>query len=208
LRGSEIPKEKREEFLDKLLEVEESAWPEELRADREKFKSRLEVFPEGVVAVFAGEKILGFSTAQIVDYDPDFYGTWNEITDNGAIKKTHNPQGDSLYVVSVATRKDAQGKGIGGKLVEAQKELVKKKGLARLFLGARIPGYAAYCRENGDISVEEYIELKNEKGEPLDPEIRFYKRHGLLPKKVIPNFEPDEASRDFGVVMVWENKKD
>lgn len=195
----------KEQFLNEVVEVEKNSWPPELQAPREKFASRLNLFPEGFFVVRIDEKIKGVSTSQITTYDSSSLKTWDEITDNGTIKQTHIPSGDSLYVVSVGVGAESQGKGVGGMLVESQIDLAKKLGLKRLFLGARAPGYDAYCKDNGEISMEEYLELKNDKGEPVDPEVRFYERQGLYPVKIIPNFEPDLQSRDYGVVMVWEN---
>lgn len=200
-----IPDGSKEQFLNDVVEVEKNSWPPELQAPREKFESRLNLFPEGFFVVKIDGKIKGVSTSQVTTYDSSSTRTWDEITDNGTIKQTHNPSGDSLYVVSVGVGAESQGKGIGGMLVKSQIDLVKKLGLKRLFLGARAPGYDAYCKKNGEISMEEYLELKNDKGEAVDPEVRFYERQGLQPAKIIPNFEPDLQSRDYGVVMVWEN---
>lgn len=200
-----ISVDKRDEFLDEVMDVEKSAWPPELQASREKFESRAEVFPQGFIMVEVDGKIKGFTTSEITTYDLSKDKTWNEITDNGMLKQTHNPLGDSLYVASVGVSSDTQGKGIGGKLVEAQIELVKQLGLKRLFLGARISGYDQYCRNNGDIQVDAYLKLRDGENESIDPEIRFYERQGLKPMKIVPNFEPDSSSRDYGIVMVWEN---
>jgi|SRR3989344_4347386 len=195
----------KDDFLEQVMEVERSAWPPELQASRAKFESRLNIFPQGFFVVRLDGKIKGVTTSQTTAYDESSTHTWDEITDNGMIEKTHNLHGDALYVVSVGVGTDMQGRGVGGKLVQSQLELAKKLGLKYLFLGARAPGYDAYCKEHGDVSIEEYLKLKKENGDTLDPEIRFYQRQGLKPAKIIPNFEPDPQSRDFGVVMVWEN---
>jgi len=194
-----------ESFLEEVMEVEKSAWPPELQASKEKFASRLNVFPEGFLVVKVNGKIKGVTTSLITTYNQSTGQTWREVTDNGMIKKTHDPSGDSLYVVSVGVSSDLQGQGIGGKLVQSQLELAKKLGLKYLYLGARIPGFDAYCKQYGTISPEEYLKIKNEKGETYDPEIRFYERQGLRAVKIISNFEPDAQSRDFGVVMLWKN---
>ncbi len=204
-RVTDIPVDQREKCLDEIMEVEKSAWPPELQGERSKFESRMQVFPEGIVLAMIDGEVKGFSTSQITTYDPDINKTWDEITDNGTLVNTHNPSGDSLYVASVAVGADAQGNGLGAKLVKSQEEFAAKMGLMRLYLGARIPGYDEYCKENGEISVDDYLALENGNGEPLDPEIRFYQRQGLYPAKVIPNFEPDGPSRDYGVVLVWKN---
>lgn len=204
--ASRVIPENTESFLEEVVDVERRTWPPELQASKEKFASRLKVFPEGFVVARSKERAVGVSTSQIVVYDPSKSPTWDELTDNGFIAKTHDPKGDALYVASVGVAGDSQGMGVGGKLVEAQKELAKRLGLKYLFLGARIPGYDAYCKEHGEITAQDYLDLKNEKGEPVDPEIRFYSRQGLRPAKLIPDFEPDDQSRGYGVTMVWTNE--
>ncbi|EKD64637.1 MAG: hypothetical protein ACD_50C00333G0008 [uncultured bacterium] len=194
-----------DEFFDDIVRVEKESWPPELQASKEKFVSRLQTFGKGFFVARVDGRIKGITTSQIVSY-PSEGKTWNEITDNGFIKKTHNPSGNALYVVSIGVARDVQGMGLGSLLLGAQKEITKELGLSYLFLGARIPRYDGYCREHGEISVEEYLKLKNDKNEPFDPEIRFYMRNGLEPKKIITHFEPDRESRDYGAVMVWENK--
>jgi|SRR3989338_10649262 len=195
----------KDDFLEQVMEVERSAWPPELQASKQKFESRFNIFSQGFFVVRLDGKIKGVATSQITTYDETSSHTWDEITDNGMIGKTHNPQGNALYVVSVGVGADVQGRGVGGKLVQSQLELAKKLGLKYLFLGARAPGYDAYCKKNGETSMEEYLKLKDDDGETWDPEIRFYERQGLHPAKIIPNFEPDVQSRDYGVVMLWEN---
>lgn len=195
----------KEKLLDEVIKVERSAWPPELQATKEKFASRLHIFPDGFFVARVSGKIQGVTTSQIVTYDPNASKTWDEITDRGMIAKTHDPKGDALYVVSVGVAKDAQGNHVGSKIVEAQKELVSNLGLKYLYLGARIPGYNNYCKEHGEINIGDYLKLKDSDGEALDPEIRFYNRCGLEVKKIISEFEPDVDSRNYGIVMVWEN---
>lgn len=195
-----------ERFFDELTEVEKNAWPPQLQASREKFIARFETFPEGFFVARVAGRIKGFTTSQI-NHCPSEFLTWDEITDRGFIKKTHNPTGNALYVVSLGVTKDMQGKGLGSLLLEAQKQLAMKLGLRYLFLGARIPGYDKYCKTNGETSIEDYLKIKNENSESIDPEVRFYERKGLKIVKIVPNFEPDPESRNYGVVMVWETPK-
>lgn len=203
--ATSVPEGKKKDFLNEVVEVEKSVWPSELRATREKFESRATLFPQGFIVAELDGKIKGLTTSEITTYDLSTDKTWNEITDNGTLKATHNSLKDSLYVVSVGVSPDSQGMGIGGRLVRSQIDLAKQLGLKRVFLGARVPGYNQYCKKNGEISVEDYLKLKNEEGEAIDPEIRFYQRQGLNPVKIVANFESDASSRNYGVVMVWEN---
>ncbi len=206
VRATDIPLDQKEGFLDGVMAVEQAAWPEELQASRAKFEKRFDLFPEGFVVAEKDGKIVGVSTAEITNYEASVHKTWDEITDNGMIEGTHNPTGEGLYVVSVGVSPDAQGDGVGGKLVQAQKELTERLGLKYLYLGARMPGYNEYCETHGEIPAQEYLELGGEDHRRFDPEIRFYEKQGLEWMKLIPNFEPDEQSKDFGVVMMWQNR--
>lgn len=202
-----ISANERDNFLEEVINVEKSAWPPELQASKEKFSSRLKIFPDGFFVARVDGKIKGVTTSLITTYSPKITRTWDEITDNGMFNKTHDFSGNALYVASVGVSADTQGQGIGGKLIQSQIELAKRLGLKYLYLGARIPGFDSYCKQNGDISPEEYLKIKNEEGNTYDPEIRFYERQGLHVAKIIPNFEPDIQSRNFGIIMLWKNSQ-
>ena len=197
------------EFLSQVVRVEEEAWPEEIRAIRDKFVLRLQTFPQGFLAIFIDGRMAGVSTSEIIQYDSgNVPTTWEVITDNGYITKTHKKDGNALYIVSLGVSGWAQGKGLGSKLIEAQKELVKKLNLSFLVLGARLPGYRGFHHKNPDISAEDYLMMKNEKGEPQDPEIRFYERNGLRPVRLVKNYMKDDPeSENYGVVMAWKNNE-
>jgi len=191
------------EEIDKVAELEKEIWPEGTRASKEKFQSRFEVFPQGFFVAYKDGKLIGASTSEIINYDSENPPTsWEEITDNGWIKRTHDENGNALYVVSVGAVSRSGG---GSALISAQKDLVKKLGLDFLVLGARIPGYDKYCREKGEINIKEYVKLKRSDGELLDPELRFYTRNGLKLNKIMPNYmEDDKESRNYGAIMVWK----
>lgn len=193
-------------LLDEVMRVEREAWPAEWQATRDKFEARLEVFPEGFFLASINGKLVGVSTSEIVQFNPQQPPeTWDEITDNGYIRKTHNSQGNALYVVSLGVSKDFQGQGIGRQLMNEQKELTKKLKLKFLFLGARIPKFAQFHKAHPQVTAEEYVNKEESPGRKLDPEIRFYESCGLKIVKVMPAYGPDPASEDFGIIMVWEN---
>ena len=196
------------EELDLVAELENKIWPEGTRASKEMFESRFNLFPQGFFVVYKGSEIIGVSTSEIINYSPkNPPSSWEGITDNGWIKKNHNPQGNALYVVSVGAVSRSGG---GSALVQAQKELAKQLNLEYLILGARIPGYAAYCKEHQDILIQEYVKLTKSitegKTELLDSELRFYTRNGLILESIKPNYMEDDAeSRNYGAIMVWKN---
>jgi len=198
----EIRRVKKSELND-VIRVENEAWPEEIRAHLEKFESRISIFSQGFLAAYSNGTMAGVSTSQIIDYPNMDLTSWEKITDNGFITRSHNPKGNAIYVVSLGISNKYQGRGLGSKLIEAQKQLVNRLGLQFLVLGARIPMY----HKHNTIPIHDYLKLKNEKGEPLDKELRFYLRTGLNIDRVVPNYmEDDPESLNYGVVMVWQNK--
>lgn len=198
-----VVKNARPEDLDKVVELENQIWPEGTRASREKFEKRLELFRDGFFIVYKNGEIIGVSTSEIFNYNPQNPPkSWELVTDNGFIERTHNPKGNALYVVSVGALSRSGG---GSALVQAQKKLVQKLNLEFLVLGARIPGYDAYCQENAEIPIEEYVQLRRGEG-LMDSELRFYTRNGLSLDKIMPNYmEDDKESRNYGAIMVWKN---
>lgn len=203
--------------LEALLKLEEIAWEEGSRADKETYILRLETFPEGI---FIGERdgeIEGVAVTQIIsseELEEEF--TWESITDGGKIKGTHNPHGDVVYGVNLSVKPD----GIGNKVISAIMESIAMMAIERNLkwgvLGGRLPGLRKYLKKKGykieemsesekDKVAMEYMSGCTEHGRPLDPEIAIYKRSGLKPIRPIRNYFPDHASLDYGVLLVWEN---
>ena len=90
----------REKDLDDVITLENKVWPPGTRSPREKFESRLRIFPEGFFLAYKEGSLIGVSTSQIIKYDGSTIDSWEKITDFGWIR-THNPMGNALYVVSL-----------------------------------------------------------------------------------------------------------
>src|SRR3989338_2682867 len=155
--------------LDKVIELENKIWPEGTRAPKEKFESRLRIFPVGFFIAIKEGDVVGVSTSEVINYDSrNPPGSWEAITDNGWIKKTHKPGGNALYVVSIGAISRSGG---GSSLLEAQRNLCRRLNLNYMILGARIPGYDSYCRTNGETGINNYVKLTMQNGKSFDPEL-------------------------------------
>lgn len=191
------------EDLPSIVLLESQVWPEGTRAPREKFEKRLSLFPEGFFIACKGSKLIGASTSQIIDYKKG--GTlksWEAVTDNGYIEKTHNRTSNALYIVSLGALSRSGG---GSALLAAQKALARRLGLSLLVLGARIPGYNRYCTSVKEIPIHDYVALLRTDNQPHDDELRFYIRNGLKLDKIIPRYMEDDAeSRNYGAIMCWD----
>lgn len=197
-----------ENLFSEIMRVEREAWPKEIRASLKSLQSRAETFAQGFLLGFVDNKLWGVSTAEIIDFDPANPCTsWEKITDNGLIKKTHKPRGNALYVISVGVSRQATRRGIGSALLAEQKNVGQRFSLRWLVLGSRVPGFACWHQQHQDSSLKDYLKQTNKNGESLDPLIRFYGRAGLKIIKLVPNYmEDDPESENFGVIMALQIK--
>lgn len=184
-------------LLNGLIHLENETWPEGTRASREAFESRINIFPEGVYFYQEHGDFWGLSTSLITDIsDPNSIRTWEEITDYGFIT-SHNPNGNTLYTVSVGVSPRFQGKWVGKNLVEYQIALAQKLGLQYMVLGSRVPEFHKF-----DWTIDEYLSSRNQDWKSIDSLVRFYQWCGLEIGKIKENYmEDDKESRNYGVIM-------
>ncbi|MBI2309975.1 GNAT family N-acetyltransferase [Candidatus Collierbacteria bacterium] len=208
-----------ESDIEEIDRVEKNTWPIDWQAPKEKFQARIKMFPAGVFGLSKNDKLVGVTTSMRINFDPnkinDYHKTWDEITGNGFID-THEPDGNTLYVVSVGVQRESQGKGYGQQLVAKQFELAKSLGCKYLMLGARLPKFRDSLTTQGinpdNLSTpeliqkaQEYLQLKRADNLRQEPEIRFYEKCGLTVLKLTdPDFGPDPESCNFGVIMLAE----
>jgi len=194
------------EDIPQILDVEKVTWGEKNAASKQMFESRIKTYPKGILVAEIDDKIVGVVATERINYDFNNKScTWNEITDNGFIKNSHNPQGNIIYGVDLSVKPEFQNYGIGSKLLESIARLAITYNVKWGILGGRIPDYHKYVDK---MNPEEYIKatVKTKKGiEPLDPEIRFYKRAGLKIIKLIPDYFNDPESLNYGIILQWEN---
>lgn len=182
--------------LSEVLRVEGEAWPAEIRAEQNKFASRLKIFPSGFIAAYENDHMVGISTSQIINY-PSNITSWEEVTDKGFITN-HDPSGNTLYIVSLGVSKFKQRQGIGTKLISQQIKLARNLGLKTIVLGARIPEYYSYS----NIPVNYYVGMTQTTGQPLDKEIRFYSRSGFKIERIVHDYMfNDPESLNYGIIM-------
>jgi ribosomal protein S18 acetylase RimI-like enzyme len=194
----------RREDIDKIIEIENAAWGIEKAATKEMLLSRLEVFPEGFFCAEVDGEICGFSTQEIIRMEdfPDKDKTWNLLTDNGFLKRSHNSKGDALFGVSMSVPQYVSDKNVALTLYEYCGKLAIKFNLKKIYVGSRIP---KYYKHQEKMSVEEYVHGRSRTGRILDPELALYVNLGLKIEKISPNYFKDPESLDYGVLMSWTN---
>ena len=167
--------------------------------------SHLEVFPEGqFVAVERGsERVVGMAASLIVlwdDYDPTM--DWESFTDRGMFRNHDPDRGRTLYGAEVMVNPNMQRRGIGKKLYQARRELVRSLGLLRIRAGARLRGYHRYAHR---MSAEEYVKQVVQK-KLSDATLSFQLREGFEVIAVVADYlHHDPESRGYAAVIEWLN---
>ncbi|KZZ85131.1 GNAT family N-acetyltransferase [Bacillus sp. SJS] len=188
-----------------LIRIQQESFPppfsSELLWNKEQLSSHVNFFAEGALCIEVNGELAGSITGLVINFDPAYPDhTWKEITDDGYIR-SHQPNGNTLYVVDIGVRPMYRKAGLGKWLMSSMYDVVIYKGLDRLLGGGRMPGYQKHA---GKMTPEQYVDAIV-KGELKDPVLTFLLRCGRTPVKVIRNYIEDEESFNCGALMEWKN---
>lgn len=188
--------------IDDYMRLQGSRWDEDNQASRQQLVSRLKVFPQGMmVAEDRGEIIGMVSSMRISSYNLSRPKSWYQVTNNGYCDN-HDPNGKILFGVDLSTKK-GRGSEVGDLLLIGIARLAIRENIKTCMLGGRMPGYYKYSDK---LTAEEYLWSKNTKGEFLDRQVEFYSSiSGLRVIKTIPDYFMDAPSKNYGVLLKWEN---
>ncbi|MGM0899052.1 MAG: GNAT family N-acetyltransferase [Bacillota bacterium] len=194
-----------EEDFSGLIEVQRESFPPPFPPDllwnEQQLGNHIALYPEGAICVEIDGEIAGSMTGMLTKFDPAHpLHTWEEVTDYGSIG-THDPDGESLYVVDIGIKPKFRKLKLGKLLMEAMYERVVADGLERLIGGGRMPGYHRYAEK---LTAEQYIEHVLD-GELKDPVISFLLSSGRMPVTIVPDYLDDEESHNFALLMEWKN---
>ncbi len=194
------------EDFQQLIEIQKESFPppfpSELWWNEEQLTNHITLFPEGALCVEIDGEIVGSMTSLLVNFDPDHpFHTWEEITDNGYIRGSHTPTGNTLYVVDICVKPAYRKLDLGKLLMQSMYDVVIHKNIDRLLGGGRMPGYH---KHSDKLTPDEYLENVLT-GALRDPVISFLLRCGRTPVALVENYLEDEESHNYGVLMEWRN---
>jgi ribosomal protein S18 acetylase RimI-like enzyme len=188
--------------FDQLVRIQRECFPPPFPAElwwrREQIASQLQHFPAGALCAVEGDELVGSATCSRIRFDPAHpRHTWAEVADDGYIR-TCDPTGDTLYGIDVAVRPAWRGRGVARALYQARFALVRELGLQRFLAGSRISGYHRFR----ELTAEQYA-AEVVAGRLMDPVITPQLKAGLQPVCVLPEYVPDEESRNYALLMQW-----
>lgn len=191
--------------FDDLLTIQKESFPppfpEDLWWKQDHIKAHTEIFPQGGLIAWVGNEPAGSATSLITNLDGSDH-TWEEIADDGYIRKTHDPDGDTLYGIDVCVRPKYRGFGVAKALYDERKALVERLGLKRYVAGCRIPDFHHAPK---DMRAEEYV-AEVQSGKRKDQVLTFMLKQGLTVIQIIPEYLEDDESRNCGVLVEWQNR--
>ena len=169
------------------------------RMRREHFLSHAALFPEGNFVVLDGEKVVGLGSGFLTDFDFTAKHTFWEWVSEGFYTR-HDKDGAWYYGGDISVHPDYRGFGLGRRLYDARKAVVRRLGRRGIVAGGMLPGYAAYK----SMSVQDYVQ-KVVAGELSDPTLSFQLKNGFEVRGLLENYLDDEASAGWATLIVWEN---
>jgi len=193
--------------IDNIMAVEMS-WPDLSRAPVEKFKSRLEKFPQGFWVAEQDKKIVATLTSCPIQYQSnqiDKLNNWDDVTNKGMFYSINDLSVfNALYVASGVIDCNYRGKNIFELMINHVADVAQQMNFKYVVAGAVIPGYAKYCQRHGHTEAHEYVFMK--RGRHLvDPLLASYQRIGFsVPDvhHVKADYYPDAASHNYAALVV------
>lgn len=162
----------------------------------------ISIFPEGQLAIFADDKLVGCALSIIVNYkDFDDNHTYDEIISSYTFK-THSYDGNVLYGLEIFIHPDYRGLRLGRRLYDERKNLCEKLNLKAIVFGGRIPNYYKF---SDHLSPKEYIQKVKHK-EIFDPVLSFQLSNDFHVKKILKNYLPEDVqSQEYATLLQWDN---
>ena len=167
----------------------------------EQFRHHLTIFPEGQFTALDGDRVVGVTVSMRIDFDPanPFIESWWTTINRGWLN--HKPEGEWMYGVESAVHPKYQGRGIGGKLMEARYETARRLNMRGMVAGSALVSYASVAEQ---VSPEEYVRGVVE-GRFFDNNLTKQLRKGFKAGAIIPNYVLDEEALGWGAIIVWDN---
>lgn len=197
----------RPEHAEALVALEAVAFP---TADRGELLSvegvlkQCEMFPEGgfvVVDRDAADRVVAFAMGCFVDFD--FSSPQHHIDDIVGRLGSDNHQefGEWYYGTDIAVADDYRRLGIGRRLYELRKDLIRRLNRAGMVAGGVIPGFANYKHE---MSAHEYV-ARVSAGDLVDPTLTMQIANGFEALGALEDYWEDQAVDSWASLIVWRN---
>jgi GNAT superfamily N-acetyltransferase len=193
-----------EEFAPQCAQLELSSFPDAEPADlisEEDYLAYARTFPEGFFLCLDGDRVVGHGGGIFLDFDFDHpQHTIVEITGEHQCGN-HDPDGDWYYGTDLVVSTEYRRRGIGQRLYELRKEVVRRFNKRGIIAGGHIVGYADHKHQ---MSASEYVD-KVAKRELYDATLTFQLDNGFEVRGVLADYVEEPAIDNWAALIVWQN---
>lgn len=169
--------------------------------NEEDIKVYSQVFPEGFFVALDRDRVAGQGAGIFLDFDFDHpQHTIAGITGEHQCAN-HNPAGEWYYGTDMVVHPDYRRRGIGARLYEVRKDLVRRYNKRGIIAGGHMPGYANHKAE---MDTQTYL-TKVKRGELYDSTLSFQMANGFRIVTILRDYIRDEVTNGDSALIVWDN---
>ena len=185
------------EDLPALVRLETECWAEPLRASEAEIEARIKQFPTGHCVQVMDDQVVGVIYSQrITDVEA------LDKTDFRQVASLHTPDGSIVQFIAVNVLPEKQQYGLGDQLLEFMLQYSSvKHGVERVVGVSPCKNYI----DHHDIPMETYLQKRNDRGQVLDPILRFHERHGATIEKILQEYRPEDIDNKGAGVLISYN---
>ena len=160
-----------------------------------------EIFPEGHFAVLDDDRVVAFGAGIFLNFD--FEHTQHNLEESAGPGgyENHHPHGDYYDGTDISVHPEYRRRGIGRKLYQLRKDVVRQFNRKGIIAGGVLPGYSDHKEK---MSALEYVQ-KVAAGELYDKTLTFQLENGFKLLGVLKDYFPDSSTNGWASLILWEN---
>ncbi|NEO04111.1 MULTISPECIES: type I polyketide synthase [unclassified Moorena] len=180
-----------------LVNIEKKCWPEHLQLSVGEIQQRLEEGYSNHLVLEIDREVVGVIYTQRIKSVESL-----KSANFKTLPELHVKDGPVLQLLSLNVNPERQGLGLGDMLRQFTLQWAElKEGIECVAGVTRCKDYANHSH----ISIREYIEKRNERGQIFDPIPRFHIEGGATVVSIVPNYRPEDVdNQGFGVLIKYE----
>ena len=192
------------EFAPQCAKLELLSFPDAKPADlieEADYRAYATTFPEGFFLCLDGDSVVGQAAGIFLDFD--FEHSQHSIVELTGEHQcgNHDAGGEWYYGTDIVVHPGYRRRGIGRKLYELRKDVVRHYNKKGIIAGGHIIGYADHKHE---LSAAEYVD-KVATRELYDATLTFQLDNGFEVRGVLANYLEEPALDNWAALIVWDN---